>query len=449
MGKPDSNIIYGLNDVPPVKDLLLLSIQQMLLLFTAATFPAMLVKEVGGTIEEAGSMVALTMIAAGIGSVIQASRNKWMGSGYLCPNVCGPSYIAVSMQAAWSGGFPVMRGMIVFAGVVEMLLSGVIKKLTFLFPPVVVGLVVMMVGVSVIPVSVSNFFGIKYAGDSIAWQDVTVGLVALAVMVSANIWGKRAVKMFCLLLGVLAGWILALVIIPDALSDMNRIIHEPWIAFPVHDLNQLSLGFSSKLIVPFLVISLCGSLKSFGNLVAAQKISEPDLKELDMKPIGKGLLADGFTTSMAGLMGGMAVDTSSSNVGLAAATGAVSRWIAICAGTIFAILGFSPKLSTAIAMVPGPVVGACLLFAVSFMIVTGLQEMTTEKLNERKVFAMGIAFILGVGTGLVPEVFARMPHFLRPFFSDPLSSTTVLAVVLYQIFHIDHLWRRFKKDRPE
>ena len=72
-------------------------------------------------------------------------------------------------------------------------------------------------------------------------------------------------------------------------------------------------------------------------LLAAQKTSQPELKELDMKPIGKGLMADGFTTAMAGAMGGMAVDTSSSNVGLAAATGAVSRWIAICAGIIFAL----------------------------------------------------------------------------------------------------------------
>ncbi|ACL03764.1 Xanthine/uracil/vitamin C permease [Desulfatibacillum aliphaticivorans] len=445
MSAPQNNIVYGLNDVPPVKDLLLLSVQQMLLLFTAATFPAMLVKEVGGTIEEAGSMVALTMIAAGIGSVIQASRNRWIGSGYLCPNLCGPSYIAVSMQAAWVGGFPVMRGMIVFAGVIEMLLSGVIRKLRLLFPPIIVGLVVMMVGVSVIPVSVSNFFGVKYAGDSMAWQDVTVGVIALVVMVSANIWGKGPIKMFCLLLGVIAGWALALLIIPEALTDMNRIVHEPWAAFPIHDLSQLSLGFSLQLVVPFLVISLCGSLKSFGNLIAAQKISQPELKELDMKPIGKGLLADGFTTSMAGLMGGMAVDTSSSNVGLAAATGAVSRWIAICAGVIFAILGFSPKLSTAIAMVPGPVVGACLLFAVSFMILTGLKEMTAEPLDERKIFAVGIAFILGVGTGLVPEIFSRMPHFLRPFFSDPLSSTTILAVILYQIFHVDQLWAKLKE----
>ena len=447
MSDQNQKIIYSLNDVPPWKDLLLLSFQQMLLLFTAATFPAMLVREVGGTLEEASSMVALTMIAAGVGSVIQASRTRWMGSGYLCPNVCGPSYLAVSMQAAWSGGFPLMRGMIVFAGFVEMGLAKAISRLRFLFPPIVTGLTVTMVGVSVIPVAVTNFFGTRFAGDCFGWEDACVGAVALAVMVGANIWGKGSVKMYCLLLGVVVGWLLALWLQPDALDNLERIIHEPWVKFPVHDLSQLKLGFSFRMMVPFLIIAVCGSLKSFGNLIAAQKISEPELEELDMKPISKGLLADGFTTAMAGTMGAMAVDTSSSNVGLAAATQAVSRWIAICAGIIFAVLGFTPKLSMAISLVPPPVVGASLIFAVSFMICTGLKEMLAEKFDQRKIFAVGISLILGLGTGLVPNVFERMPHVLQAFFAEPLSSTTILVIILYQIFHLDELIAAVKKKK--
>jgi len=448
MPEEDGKIIYGLNQVPPPKDLLLLSFQQMLLLFTAATFPAMLVREVGGTLQEASSMVALTMIAAGVGSIIQASRTRWIGSGYLCPNVCGPSYLAVSMQAAWIGGFPLMRGMIVFAGLVEMGLARAIRKLRFLFPPLVTGLTVTMVGVSVIPVSVANFFGTRFAGDRFGWEDACVGAIALAVMVGANIWGKGSLKMYCLLLGVVVGWLLALWLQPDALDNLGRIIHEPWIAFPVHGLEQLKLNFSFRMVVPFLIIALCGSLKSFGNLIAAQKISEPELKELKMNPISKGLLADGFTTALAGTMGGMAVDTSSSNVGLAAATQAVSRWIAICAGIIFALLGFTPKLSMAISLVPPPVVGASLIFAVSFMICTGLKEMLAEKLDQRKIFAVGISLILGLGTGLVPSVFERMPHVLQNFFAEPLSSTTILVIILYQIFHLDKTIADARKKRP-
>ncbi len=449
MAEQTAKLLYGRDEVPPLKDLLLLSLQQMLLLFMAATLPAILVRGVGGTLEEASSMVALTMIAAGVGSVIQASRTRWLGSGYLCPNMCGPSYLAVSMQAAWIGGLPLMRGMIVFAGLVEMLLASVLRRVRFLFPPVVTGLTVTMVGVSVISVSVTNFFGVRFAGDCFGWQDACVGAVALAVMVGTNIWGKGSLKMYCLLLGTAVGWLLALWLLPDAVDNLERIASAPWLSLPVHSIDQLKLDFSLQMVVPFLIIAVCGTLKSFGNLIAAQKISEPELEELDMKSITKGVLADGLTTTMAGAMGAMAVDTSSSNVGLAAATRAVSRWIAICTGIIFAVLAFTPKLSMAISLVPAPVVGAQMIFAISFMISTGLQEMLSVKLDQRKIFALGISLILGLGTGFVPDVFERMPGALQVFFADPLSATTVLVVVLYQLFHLDELLAARRKKRLE
>jgi len=72
----------------------------------------------------------------------------------------------------------------------------------------VTGLTVTMVGVSVIPVAVTNFFGTRFAGDRFGWEDACVGAVTLAVMVAANIWGKRGIKMYCLLLGVAIGWLL-------------------------------------------------------------------------------------------------------------------------------------------------------------------------------------------------------------------------------------------------
>ena len=137
-----NKLIYEIDDIPPSGALLMLSVQQMMLMFTAATFPAIIVREVGGSMQTASTMVSITMIAAGLGTILQALRNRWIGSGYLCPNLCGPSYLTVSLQAAWLGGFPLMRGMIIFAGVLEMLFANTIRRLHLLFPPVVVGLVV-------------------------------------------------------------------------------------------------------------------------------------------------------------------------------------------------------------------------------------------------------------------------------------------------------------------
>lgn len=440
MTKEPNDLIYGVDDVPPPGALLMLSFQQMMLLFTAATFPALLVREVGGSVDIASSMVAMTMVAAGLGSILQALRLPGIGSGYLCPNLCGPSYLGVSLQAAWHGGFPVMHGMIVFAGVLEILLANIIRYIRFLFPSVVVGLVVMMVGINVISVSVTNFFGVAYAFDSVRGADLLVGCIALLTMVGCNLWGRGTLRMYCLLIGILVGWGAALLLTPEVRNAFEILRSKPIFALPVYDWReQFRLSFSAELALPFIIIAICGSLKSFGNLLAAQKISEPDLKEVNMRPIANGLVADGVTTAMAGFMGAMAVDTSSSNIGLAAATRAVSRWISVVTGIIFAFLGFFPKISMMIALVPRPVVGASLIFAVSIMICTGLKEMLEQPLDQRKIYTIGIAMIFGLSTQFVPALFAALPAAYQPLFQSPLATSTLFAIVIYQLFHVDEL----------
>jgi NCS2 family nucleobase:cation symporter-2 len=380
-------------------------------------------------------MVSMTMIAAGIGSIIQASRT--VGSGYLCPNLCGPSYLSVSLNAAWFGGIPLMRGMIIFSGLIEMLLAPVVKKLKFMFPPVVVGLVVAMVGVSVIPVGTGNLFGVAYSGDSIRITDLVIGGSSLLVMVGANIWGKGWLKMYCLLVGTIAGWLFALVLLPETRSELMMLHAKPFFELPAAPQPLWSIRFDPGMALTFIIISICGSLKSFGNLLAAQQISEPQLDEPDMRPIAKGLFADGFTTAMAGAIGALAVDTSSSNVGLAGATRAVSRWIAGVAGVLFTILAFMPKVTAALATIPRPVIGAAIIFAGSFMICTGLKEMLKHGLDSRDIFTVGVALFMGLSTGFLPEMYARFPQSLQTIFSEPLPTTTIFAVVLHQLFHAD------------
>jgi NCS2 family nucleobase:cation symporter-2 len=442
-----SDLVYAQEDVPPPLQLALLSIQQGVLLFLGTMLPIILVNAIGGNQEMAVRMVSLTMMASGIGTILQALRLRSFGSGYLCPNVGGPSYLTVSMNAAMLGGLPLMQGMIVFTGFVEMLLARVVGKLRFLFPPVVVGLTVMMVGVSIIPVSFSNFLGSPMAGDAILWEDLVVGTVALLVMVGLNIWGRGNAKLYSLLLGILVGWVLALFISPFSPENYRAIAEAQLFSFPFIGLSQFKLAFDWSLALPFLVISVCGSLKTFGNLLAAQKITRPELEGPDMAPLVGGLTADGFSTALAGFMGGIAVDTSSSNVGLAAATGAVSRWIGIATGALFIVLGCFPVVAAVISAMPSAVMGAAMVFAVSFMIVTGVQEMLSEKLDQRKIFTAGLAIIFGLSSGLVPEPFAQLPEFLQPMFANPLTSTTVLAILFYHLFHADITYRQWKAMR--
>ena len=445
MPEKNKTFEYSVNQVPPLGHLFVLSIQHVLLLFVALGFPIIFSSQISGTREFAASFIAFSMLAAGLGSIIQSVGLPFIGSGYLCPNVCGPSYFSLSLSAAWIGGIPLMRGMIIFAGLIEMALAPVMQKIRKVFPKFIVGLVVAMVGVSIIKMSVASFFGVAFQGDAIRNSDIIIGVFTLLVIVLCNLWGKGFVKMYCLLIGMLLGWVLAIILLPEYWHNLFVVKNKPIFALPAIGPEFRKITFNVKMIIPFAIIAISGSLKSFGNLLAAQKISEPDLKEINFVPIQKGLLADGFSTVLAGLLGGMAVDTSSSNIGLAGATKVLSRWISVGAGLIFVILAFFPKLSTVLSLMPKPVLGSSLIFAGCFMICIGLLQMFSEEWNPRKTFVVGISLTFGLSTAFLPGLYARSPQFIQIFCTDPLPTTAILAVILNQILNLDIAFKKLIK----
>ncbi len=442
-----SDIEYSLNQVPPAGHLIVLSLQHVLLMFVSIALPIIFTSQISESTEFGATLVTFSMLAAGLGSIVQSVGLPFIGSGYLCPNVCGPSYFSVSLSAAWMGGLPLMRGMIIIAGLVEMALAPVVQKLKHVFPNFIVGLVVAMVGVSIIKMSVNSLFGLEYKGDAIRTTDIVIGMVSLMIMVLSNLWGRGFVKIYCLLIGMIGGWLFAVILEPEYLFRLEQVGSMPLFSLPVIGKEFRFIAFDFSLLIPFVVISISGSLKSFGNILAAQKISEPERESVDFVPIRKGLLADGFSTALAGLLGGMAVDTSSSNIGLAGSTKVLSRWISVAAGVIFIILAFCPKLTVAITLMPRPVLGASIIFAGCFMICTGLLEMFGEVWEPRKTFVVGISLIFGLSTAFLPELYARAPELVKLFFTDPLPTTTILAVLPHQILNLDRLATRFRRTK--
>ncbi|MBN1200120.1 MAG: hypothetical protein JXA23_12265, partial [Bacteroidales bacterium] len=189
-------LIYGVDDKPPSLTLLLLGLQHIFTMSSMLILPVIIVEEIGGSFLEITSVVSFSMIAAGIGTILQSFRKGPVGSGYLCPNLCGPSFLTVTLQAGWLGGLPLMQGMIMIAGVTEILFSRIVHKLKNLFPTEITGLVVFMVGVTLIPLGVSKFVGIDYSGDGIVPLKVLAAIITLLIMIGVNIWVKGKVKLY-------------------------------------------------------------------------------------------------------------------------------------------------------------------------------------------------------------------------------------------------------------
>ncbi|HNY51038.1 MAG TPA: solute carrier family 23 protein [Smithella sp.] len=436
---------YAVNEVPPIGHLLLSAFQHVLIMVVAIGIPIIFAGQLNETPAFTASLVTFSMLASGIGSIIQALRLPYLGSGYLCPNLCGPSYLSLSLSAAWIGGLPLMRGITIVAGLIEMFLAPVIQKMKSIFPIYVVGLVVALVGISIVQISVTSFFGLTFQGDAVRNMDIFIGAVSLFIMVFCNIWGKGFVKIYCLIIGMFSGWILAMILIPEYWQNLLSVQNNPLFAMPHFHSLLHPLSFRVDLLIPLIVIAIGSTLKTFGNLLAAQKMSEPELNEVNFVPIRNGIIADGLATTISGLMGSMAVDTSSSNIGLAGATKVLSRWISVVAGTIFILLAFFPMLTNALSLIPKPVLGASLIFSGCFMICAGLIQMLEDKWDQRKTFVVGIALFFGLSTAFLPSLYARVPKLIQTFFTDPLPTATILAVILNQLFNLDRLFEKIRK----
>jgi xanthine permease XanP len=446
MPKRPPELVYAVDDVPPLSACLLLGVQHICIVVIALIFPVVIVRAIGGSVAQADFMVSMSLLAAGVGTILQALNRKGIGSGYLCPSVCGPSYLSASLLAAKTGGLSLLFGMTMIAGTFEIFLSRAIHRLRALFPPEVTGTVVAMVGITVIPIAISNFAGLDATDTVTERAEHIVGFITLGAMLGTSVWSKGKLKLYPVLVGMIFGYVAAYLLGILGAADLHLITEVPVLAVP--ELEYFGWSFDLLLLVPFLIAVTCSALKSVGDLTTCQKINDLDWKRPDMKNIGGGILADGLSAVTAGLLGTMGQSTSSSNIGLSIGTGATSRRIAFAAGGILVALAFFPKLAAIFVIMPTPVMGATLIYAVSFMIVAGFRIIMSRMLDVRKTFVVGIPLIFGLSVDVLPGLYDNVHPWIHPIFSSSLSLATILAITLNLILRIGIAQRQRLILRP-
>jgi NCS2 family nucleobase:cation symporter-2 len=427
-------LLYGVDDKPGLPTMVLLGIQHIFALSVAFVFPVVVVDAIGGTPEQARVMISVAMIATGIGTILMSLNRGVVGSGFLCPLLNGPAFLSAAILAGKTGGVSLIFGMTAVGGVFEAVFARVVRKMRAVFPPEVTGTIVTMVGIEVIPIAVKRFVGIDRLNNQPDMTCFWVGLATLAAMVCFNVWGKGRLRLFSLLLGLIVGYVLSIFTGLLGAEQLRRIMEAPFLTLP--SVGHYGISFDMALLVPFLVATLSSALKAMGDITICQKINDSEWKRPDMKSISRGIMACAVGNIVSGLSGGLGQSVSSSNVGLSIATGATSRIIAIPTGVILILLAFLPKLAMVYVIMPTPVMGASLIFAVSFMILAGIQITMTRMIDSRKTFVIGISIILGLGVDIIPEFWKSIHPWIQPLCSSSLSVATVCAIILNLFFRI-------------
>jgi xanthine permease XanP len=431
--KRPSSLLYDVDETPPLLVRLGVSLQHVFLLSVGWLYVVVIVNSIGGTEAQAQSIIRISMIAGGLATILQSTRGA-LGSGYFCPLTSSLIFLPASILAVQTGGYTLLFGMVATAGILLSLMSGILHRVRVLFPPEVTGLMVAMAGLQLIRLGCPRFVGYNGAGSVPELRAFVVGAVTLIVMVGATVWNKGKLHALPMLMGLSAGYILAL---GSGVLPWPQFVHElnePWINLPHRVVSGLDFRFS--LLAPFLIASLTAGLKMVGDFTLCQKINDSDWKRTDLKSASGGLLASGLGTLCSGLFGGVAQTTVSSSIGLSLATGTTSRSLAITTGIMVAALAFFPKLAAVLAAMPAPVVGAILIYSACFIVLGGMQLLTSRMLDSRRIFAVGISLIFGLSVDMVPELYRHAPEVFRPIISSSTALATILVVSLSLLFRL-------------
>jgi NCS2 family nucleobase:cation symporter-2 len=431
--KPE-NILYGVEERPPLFITLQLALQHVAVISAAFLLAAVFARQAGVTEAEVGIVVSLAMLTMGVAAILQALPRGPVGSRLLCPALCGPAYLGASLLAIQSGGLAFISGMMFIVGIFELCASRFLIRLRALFPVEVIGVVVLMVGLEVIVFSIPRFFGFTAGHGSPDGRSLVVALITLAAMVIPAAWSKGRLRLYALLIGVLIGYAAAHFAGVIPAESLDHLRAAPWVDVP--RVCHFGWGFDVALIVPFLIAALSSTLKGVGDFATAQRISDANWKQPDMAVAGRGVFALGLSNLFTALVGGLGLSTSSSNVGLSLSTGAISRVILYFFGGLMVLLAFLPKVAAVYVLMPEPVLGAAIIFVQSFMIVAGIQLIRIGITDTRKTLAIGLALAFSLSVDTMPWLYKGLPGWLAPFFANSLSLATILAVTLSLVLRI-------------
>lgn len=434
MPRKPANLLYGVDDRPPVTVTLVLAFQHVLFMTSGFIVVTIVMGMIGSPPSLTQQVVSMSMIAAGAATMLQGLRRGPVGSGYLCTEGTDPSFISVSILAGAAGGISLIFGMTLVSGVIECLLARVMHRLRILFPPEVTGVVLTMVGLNVVPIVILDFYGVRDMNRPIEPLNVCVSLITLGVMVATNVWGQGKLRLYSVIIGMLAGYAAAVLFGVFGQDDMRSLAQAPLFAMP--GVSHIGWSFDIRLLIPFVVVTLASTLKSVATLTMCQKINDADWTRPDLDNIGRGTLADGLASVLGGLCGAMGKSLYASSVGLCVATGATSRIIAFYVGGIYIALAFFPKIAAFFSVMPRPVMGGALIFMVCFMVISGIQMMTSRMIDIRKTFIIAVSLIFGLSVDIFPELYHHVHPLLQPLFSSSLAVTTLLAIALNLVLRI-------------
>lgn len=437
--------ISRVDEILPLPKLGVLGLQHVLVMYAGAIAVPLII---GGALklppEQVGVLINADLLACGVVTIIQ-SLGMTRYFGIKLPVMMGVTFAAVGPMLAIANdaslGDPIQRLLTIFgsaiaAGVFAMLIAPVFSYLLPLFPPVVTGSVILMIGISLMRVGVNWAAGAPVSSMPTYGEPFNLAMAAFVMLVILFV--TRLVKGFfgniAVLLGIIAGCLVAYAIFNA--MPLGKVAQAPWVAI-VYPLQFGVPKFSFWHILTMCVVMIVVMIESAGMFLALSEMTGKPLTRADMT---RGLRTDGLGTLIGGLMNTFAYTSFSQNVGLVGVTGVRSRWVTVAGGALMFLMGLVPKLGALAASVPLFVLGGAGIVMFGMVAATGIRILSEVDYKSSRFSLYVVA--LSIGFGLIPlvapdffkKVLVTAPQ-LKPLLDSGILLTALSAVALNLFFN--------------
>ncbi|EGR5588066.1 uracil-xanthine permease [Vibrio cholerae] len=434
-----ADLVYQLNDRPPLPQTLFAALQHLLAMFVAVITPSLIIcQSLGVPADQTNTIISMSLFASGLSSFIQIRTFGPIGSGLLSIqgtsfNFLGPIIGAGLALKAGGASIETMMaaifGTILVASSAEILLSRVLQFAQRVITPLVSGIVVTLIGLTLVQVGLISMGG-GYAamadGSFGSLDKLALAGTVLAIIVLLNRAHNPYVRVASIVIAMLVGYVMAYLM---GMVNTDNLAETQFIALPIP--MQYGLGFDWSLFIPLVLIFLITALEAIGDITATSEVSgEPVKGPVYMKRIKGGVLADGLNSALAAVFNSFPNSTFSQNNGVILLTGVASRYVGYFIAGMLVLLGLFPGVASFVQLIPEPVLGGATIVMFGTIAAAGVRIISRVDLDRRAILIMALSFSMGLGIAQKPEILQFMPEFIKNLFSSGVAAGGITAIVL-------------------
>lgn len=370
-------------------------------------------------------LVSIDIFMCGLATFLQLARNRYFGIGL--PVILGCAIQAVEPLKMIGREYSIgtMYGSIIIAGIFVFLIAGQFAKIRKLFPPVVTGSLITVIGLTLIPIAVQNLGGGTVTSKSFgSLPNIAVGGITILIILAIQFWGKGFIRSIAVLIGLIGGTIVASFM---GMVSLKPVVQAAWFHIPqpfYFGMPRFALSPSLTMII----IALVSMVESTGVFFALGNLLDRDIQKEDLK---RGYRAEGFAVILGGIFNTFPYTTFSQNVGLLELSSIRTKRPIYWAACLLMLMGLLPKVGALATIIPTPVLGGAMLVMFSMISVQGIRMLLkVDFTDERNTLIVAISVGAGLGVAVYPTIFQALPQSLQLFLGNGIVIASVCAVVL-------------------